>query len=55
MQTLKIREYQLPPSMIEYAPSTTEWMIALGAIGLAILIYQAGTKLFDLEEHDEHH
>jgi molybdopterin-containing oxidoreductase family membrane subunit len=55
MQTLKIREYQLPPSLVEYTPSSTEWMIALGAIGLAILIYQVGTKLFDLEPHDEHH
>jgi molybdopterin-containing oxidoreductase family membrane subunit len=55
MQTLKLREYQLPPSLVEYTPSSTEWMIALGAIGLAILIYQVGTKLFDLEPHDEHH
>jgi molybdopterin-containing oxidoreductase family membrane subunit len=55
MQTMKIREYQLPPSLIEYTPSSTEWLIALGAIGLAILIYQVGTKLFDLEAHDEHH
>jgi molybdopterin-containing oxidoreductase family membrane subunit len=52
MQTMKIREYQLPPSMIEYTPSITEWMIALGAIGLAIFIYQIGAKLFNLEpEH----
>ena len=55
MQTLKIREYQLPPSLVEYTPSSTEWMIALGAIGLAILIYQVGTKLFDLDAHDAHH
>jgi len=55
MQTMKIREYQLPPSLVEYSPSSTEWMIALGAIGLAILIYQVGTKLFDLEESGEHH
>jgi molybdopterin-containing oxidoreductase family membrane subunit len=54
MQTMKIREYQLPPSIIEYTPSTTEWMIALGAIGLAILIYQVGTKLFNLDEEAHH-
>jgi molybdopterin-containing oxidoreductase family membrane subunit len=55
MQTMKIREYQLPPSIVEYSPSSTEWLIALGGIGLAILIYQIGVKLFDLEAHDEHH
>jgi molybdopterin-containing oxidoreductase family membrane subunit len=54
MQTMKIKEYQLAPSLVEYTPSSTEWMIALGAIGLAILIYQVGTKLFDLEEKDHH-
>lgn len=31
MQTLKIREYQLPPSWVEYSPTFTEWAIALGA------------------------
>ena len=55
MQTFKIREYQLPPSLVEYTPSSTEWMIALGAIGLAMLIYQVGSKLFELEESGEHH
>jgi len=55
MQTMKIQEYQIAPSLVEYTPSSTEWMIAIGAIGLAILIYQVGTKLFDLEPHDEHH
>ena len=54
MQTMKIREYQLPPSLVEYAPSSAEWMIALGAIGIAILLYQVGSKLFDLEAHDDH-
>jgi molybdopterin-containing oxidoreductase family membrane subunit len=54
MQTMKIKEYQLVPTLIEYTPSSTEWMIALGAIGLAILIYQVGTKLFDLDAHDHH-
>jgi molybdopterin-containing oxidoreductase family membrane subunit len=53
MQTMKIQEYQVAPTLIEYSPSSTEWMIAIGAIGLAILIYQVGTKLFNLdaEEH----
>ena len=55
MQTMKVHEYQLAPSIVEYTPSNTEWMIALGAIGLAILIYQVGTKLFDLDAQDDHH
>jgi molybdopterin-containing oxidoreductase family membrane subunit len=45
----------LPPSIVEYSPSSTEWLIALGGIGLAILIYQIGVKLFDLEESGDHH
>jgi molybdopterin-containing oxidoreductase family membrane subunit len=53
MQTLKIREYQLPPEWIEYFPSSTEIMISLGAVGLFIAIYYAGTKFFNL--NDEHH
>ena len=55
MQTMKVHVYQLAPSIVEYTPSNTEWMIALGAIGLAILIYQVGTKLFDLDAQDDHH
>lgn len=49
MQTLKIREYQLPPSFIEYFPSTTEIFIALGSIGIAITLYYIGDKILYLE------
>ncbi|MFK5882484.1 MAG: polysulfide reductase NrfD [Sulfurospirillum sp.] len=49
MQTLKIREYQLPPSFIEYTPSMTEIFIALGAIGIAITLYYIGDKILYLE------
>jgi len=51
MQTLKIREYQLPPSLIDYFPSAAEMMIAFGAIGICLILYFAGTKLFDLDSH----
>jgi len=55
MQTLKIREYQLPPSLVEYTPSSTEMMIAFGAIGVCIILYHLGSKLFELEETGEGH
>jgi len=55
MQTLKIREYQLPPSLIEYTPSSTEMMIAFGAIGICMILYHLGSKFFELEETEAHH
>ena len=55
MQTLKIREYQLPPSFVEYFPSAAEMMIGFGAIGLCLILYFLGTKLFDLDSMPEHH
>jgi molybdopterin-containing oxidoreductase family membrane subunit len=55
MQTLKIREYQLPPSLIEYTPSSTEMMIAFGAIGICMILYHLGSKFFELEETEVHH
>lgn len=54
MQTLKIREYQVAPTWVEYFPSATEIMISVGAVGLCVLLYFVGTKLFDLEDHGEH-
>jgi len=48
MQTLKIREYQLPPSFIEYTPSFTEIAIAVGAIGVCFAMYYVAEKLFDI-------
>jgi molybdopterin-containing oxidoreductase family membrane subunit len=55
MQTLKIREYQLPPSFVDYFPSAAEMMIAFGAIGICLILYFLGTKLFDLDSMPEHH
>ncbi len=49
MQMLKTREYQLPPSFIEYTPSMNEIFIALGAIGIAITLYYIGDKILFLE------
>ncbi len=49
MQTLMTRVYQLPPKFVEYFPSTTEMMIGFGAIGLCMVLYYIGTKIFDLE------
>ena len=55
MQTLKIREYQLPPSFVDYFPSSAEMMIGFGAIGICLILYFLGTKLFDLDSMPEHH
>jgi len=56
MQTLKIREYQLPPSLVEYSPTFTEWAIALGALGIMLTLYYIGENFFflDPKEHDEY-
>lgn len=48
MQTLKITEYQLAPTWIEYFPSPTEFAIGFGGIGLAIFLYYLAEKVFDL-------
>jgi len=53
LQTLKIREYQLPPSFVEYMPSFAEIAIALGGVGLAILLYFLADKLFVLDSTKE--
>ncbi len=49
LQMLKTSEYQLVPSWIEYFPSSTEIMISLGGLGLCLLLYYIGTKVFDLD------
>jgi len=51
MMPLKIREYSLPPGLVEYIPTATEWMISIGAIGLAFMMYYAADRFFDLD-HD---
>ena len=50
LQMLKTSEYQLAPSWVEYFPSGTEIMISLGGLGLCLLLYYVGTKLFNLDE-----
>jgi len=50
LQMMKTREYQLPPEWIHYFPSATEIMISLGGLGVCILLYYVGTKLFNLDE-----
>ena len=50
LQMMKIREYQLAPEWIHYFPSSTEIMISLGGLGLCMLLYYVGTKLFNLDE-----
>ena len=54
LQMLKKTEYQLPPEWVHYIPSSTEVMISLGGVGLCLLLYYVGTKLFNLDA-DEHH
>lgn len=49
MMPLKIREYSLPPGLVEYTPSPAEWMIAIGAIGLSFMMYYTADKFFDLD------
>jgi len=53
LQMMKLNEYQLPPSWVEYFPSSAEIMISLGGLGLCIVLYYVGTKLFSLDE-DKH-
>lgn len=36
------------PAFIDYAPSFTEWMLALTSLSLAALLYTAGDKILDL-------
>jgi len=50
LQMMKTREYQLPPEWVHYFPSSTEIMISLGAVGLCVAMYYAGTKFFNLDE-----
>ncbi len=53
MMPLKIREYSLPPGLVEYIPTATEWMISLGAIGLAFMMYYAADRFFNLDHDPE--
>jgi len=53
LQMLKTREYMLPPEWVHYFPSASEIMISLGGLGICVLLYYIGTKLFNLDA-DEH-
>jgi len=52
MLKLKIHEYVAKPGLVEYTPTAVEWMISLGAIGLAFMMYFTVEKVFNLD-HDE--
>lgn len=54
MQMMKISEYQLAPTWIDYSPSSVEWAIAVGALGVCFLLYYVAEKAFDLDEAEEH-
>ncbi len=49
LQMLKIREYQLPPSFVEYFPSFAEIGISIGGIGVCFVMYYLAEKFFDLD------
>ncbi|MDD4507061.1 MAG: polysulfide reductase NrfD [Sulfurospirillaceae bacterium] len=53
MQKMKIREYQLVPSWIEYTPTITEWAIALGGIGICLAMYYIGENFLFLDPNKE--
>ncbi|MDX1808735.1 MAG: NrfD/PsrC family molybdoenzyme membrane anchor subunit [Sulfurospirillaceae bacterium] len=50
MQTLKISEYQLPPTFIHYFPSATEFAIGFGGLGVAFIMYYLAEKIFVLDD-----
>ncbi|NPA59094.1 MAG: polysulfide reductase NrfD [Epsilonproteobacteria bacterium] len=54
LQMLKKAEYQLPPEWIHYFPSSTEIMISLGGLGICLMLYYVGTKVFNLDEEEAH-
>ena len=49
LQMMKTREYMLPPEWVHYFPSSTEMMISLGGLGIVVLLYYVGTKVFNLD------
>jgi molybdopterin-containing oxidoreductase family membrane subunit len=54
LQMMKTHEYQVAPEWIHYFPSSTEIMISLGGLGLCLLLYYVGTKVFNLDEEEAH-
>ncbi|WP_294955434.1 NrfD/PsrC family molybdoenzyme membrane anchor subunit [Sulfurovum sp.] len=53
-QLMKVTEYQLPPSIISYTPSMTEWAIGLGAIGIFIFLLFIAESVLKLDKKDAH-
>ena len=53
MMPLKIKEYAQTTPFVEYTPTLIEWMISLGALGLAVMMYYAADKFFDLDHKVE--
>lgn len=51
-QLMKITEYQVPPSIIKYTPSITEWSIGLGSIGVFILLIYLAESILKLDEQN---
>jgi Ni/Fe-hydrogenase subunit HybB-like protein len=39
--------------LVEYTPTAVEWMISIGAIGLAFMMYYAADKFFNLDHTKE--
>ncbi len=50
LMMLKKVEYQLPPTWIDYFPSSAEMLISMGGLGLCIIMYYVGTKAFNLDQ-----
>jgi molybdopterin-containing oxidoreductase family membrane subunit len=48
-QLLKIKEYQLPPSLVEYSPSGVELSIGLGALGVFVLLIYIAERVLVLD------
>jgi molybdopterin-containing oxidoreductase family membrane subunit len=55
MQTLKVREYQLPPGFVGYFPSATEFAIGFGGVGIALFLYYVANKVFNLDDTPSAH
>jgi len=53
MLKLKIHEYVAKPGLVEYTPTLVEWMISIGAIGLAFMWYYAAEKFFNLDHSSD--
>lgn len=51
LQMLKLREYQLPPTFIEYFPSFAEIGVSIGGIGVCFVMYYIADKFFELDHN----